>query len=253
MQSPTFNFAQHHQFDDMPDDEASPERETTTSLNPRPSVLSSQLPRSSSSLIDGFSDYSPSPSVASVRMAQLVTRLPSRRTVSVAGASSRLSIDTNQSSTTSGDTVDDIEQEEEGTVWDARLLKQPQRMATPHFSTRVIGPVGGGAGKGAQQESAEGGAKVAVDAFRLEVSSAAEETGKGRAMPTSASNDSVASWRGNLDAAVREMSPGDDTDPALRPEVDAMMRMKSILGRSSFLPYVRTAVADVLLFRQDLR
>ncbi|ORY92809.1 hypothetical protein BCR35DRAFT_298359 [Leucosporidium creatinivorum] len=233
MQDATFNFAQHfntlHQFDDPPE-EPTPTlaQESEAPLDPPPTLLGEHLPPSPTSFVPSLnslastdlSDYSPSPSIASVRMAQLVTRLPPHRMVN--DDPSRLSVATSQSTRSSlRMSVTETDGEEEGTVWDAKRLSRPVKSATRSASAPLEQLT-------AAVEKEEQVCKDAVDPAMLHTALEVEGA-KSQGMIKSNSEGSVSSWKDNLDAAVREMSAG-DVDPAIRPEADAMTRMKSLLG-----------------------
>lgn len=242
LQDSTFNFAQHHQFEDPPEESptlassVAEERADLAPLDPPPSLGADyHLPPSPTSLITSassqmdvsLSDYSPSPSIASVRMAQLVTRLPPHRMLPAANDPSRLSVATSQSGTTSSRlSITESDEEEEGaTVFGARRLSRPappvRRGSSPTLRTSQ-------AGKQTPKASLDVH-KGAVDSVQLkaalEVKSAQQQQSS---MVKSASETSVSSWRENLDSAVRVIT-ADEADPSVLPASDSMMRMKSIL------------------------
>lgn len=226
MQDATFNFAQHfdaqHQFDDPPEEPPALVQESEAPLDP-PALLGDHLPPSPTSFIPSLastdlSDYSPSPSVASVRMAQFVTRLPPHRMLN-GDDPSRLSVATSQLTRSSlRMSVTETDEEEEGTVWDAKRLSRPATKPASAPLEQLMAAVD----KEAQTR------KGVVDPTRLHTAVEVEGA-KSQSMVKSSSEGSVASWKDNLDTAVREMTAG-DTDPAIRPGADAMTRMKSLLG-----------------------
>lgn len=251
MQDATFNFAQHihaqDQFDDPPEEATAVAlaQESEAPLDPpRSSLLGDNLPPSPTSFVPSLnslasadlSDYSPSPSIASVRMAQLVTRLPPHRMLN-GDDPSRLSVATSQSTRSSlRMCVTETDEEEEGTVWDAKRLSKPIKPATRSASAPLEQAT-------AAEKKENQGRKEAIDPAELHIALELEGA-KPQRMVKSSSEGSVASWKDNLDAAVREMTAG-DVDPAIRPEADAMTRMKSILGTLRRSQHSATNSADL--------
>lgn len=230
-----FNFDRHfalgsegNQSDD-PEEQTSPSKRETelADLNPPPNHHSDAFPPSPSSLmastssqIDGLSDYSPSPSVASVRMAQLVTRMPARRALE---EPLRLSVAQSMSSSLRLSVVD-TDEEEEGTVWDAKRLSRPARPVPVRGATTDLFPV-------AIKQTAEDcqdSSVVAVPPPAVGTSIHKEDI-----LVKSSSDGSGSSLRGGRDAVLREMA-AEEMDPAISPAADAMGRMKSILGEFLF-------------------
>ena len=220
-----FNFDRHFaqtfvadQFDDP--EEQGPSVPVTTDeldLHP-PNLRSDPLPASPSSLIastssqvDGFSDYSPSPSVGSVRIAQLVTRMPARRALEP--EPSRLSVATSLSGAAETD------EEEEGIVWDVRRLSKPTRPIPVRKTTTEL--------------FAKAGKPAEVISRSLTCASPASEESTPPPAPAtvvnSLSGDSVAA-ASSSETVARYNSSSEESDPSITPAEDAMGRMKNILG-----------------------
>ncbi|GAA6002529.1 hypothetical protein JCM10207_001164 [Rhodosporidiobolus poonsookiae] len=234
--SPTFHFEAHHPFMDeavSPDPNMSDEvdgtvvfdvlrQENDQPLPPLPSrVATPPVPHSPTSfndglsiqsltITDGFSDCtpSPSPSIGSVRIAQ-VAKIP--------GRPSRLSIST---SSIVSESVEDAPEDDGPPVWDERALARtsfverlPQDLAAILQASAEV------------EQSVEKALPDELPEPPAPVPPKKDET----TLPKSASKESNLSgesWRANLDAATQQLA----VDPAIKPEVAAMQRLTSILG-----------------------
>ncbi|GAA5934132.1 hypothetical protein JCM1841_006839 [Sporobolomyces salmonicolor] len=249
LHSPVFNFAAHHphEFDDESfADPREPEGEeeehdvvrlTVDDLPAFPPRMGSPPPPpspTSMSVNDGYSDYSPSPSIGSVRMAT-VASVPHRRTAGQA-RNARLSV----TSSVLSASVEDAKEEKDQTVWDAQaLVRQSFVDRLPQDIAAILATANQEALPGrAPEEEEDSQAKTPPERPTTPIAPPHLQKIKPLAMkkeeppakvPKSGSKESelsAGSWRDNLDAAVKHI----ETDPALRPEADAMQRMKSILG-----------------------
>ncbi|GAA5959936.1 hypothetical protein JCM3765_000651 [Sporobolomyces pararoseus] len=263
--SPIFNFAQHHfvdepctpeqrQTDQFDDDENSldpttpsppqpPRLGITTDLDEYvepPRIGASPIPASPSNNTETFSDCSPSPSIASVRMAK-VAKIPHRRNY-VPQDHSRLSA---ASSMLSGSIVaNDQEEEEEAEEdrfqdsvreeWTEGAIGQSSFVEDlPKDLAKIMAS--------RDQSSSIDGAKTPVPQFssgRLPLLEVPRKVSPPSPAPlpvapakieksdSHQSDLSNESWKEDLDAAVKHL----ESDPNLKPDADAMKRMKSILG-----------------------
>ncbi|GAA5881970.1 hypothetical protein JCM16303_003488 [Sporobolomyces ruberrimus] len=256
--SPIFNFAAHHPFDDEPftpeqrhqfDDynssppsaplpPAPPRLGIATNLDdirPPPRIASPPLPASPSNNTENFSDCSPSPSIASVRMAK-VALIPHRRNFTPHDAS-RLSA---ASSMLSGSLVANDETEEEEDEDDDRFKDSAREEWTetaleqssfvedlPRDLAKIMSD---------RDLASMDGSKTPVpppSSGRLprlagprKVSPPPPPPPKILKSDSQNSDLSNESWKEDLDAAVKHL----ESDPNLKPDADAMQRMKSILG-----------------------
>ncbi|GAA5928427.1 uncharacterized protein JCM15063_003876 [Sporobolomyces koalae] len=251
--SPIFNFAAHHQFDDEPFTPEATQRDQFDELAspspPRlgisthpddlapPRIASPPLPASPSTNTENFSDYSPSPSIASVRMAKVAV-IPHRRNLRqlphdasrLSAASSALSESIAEDDLDSNDDGDgDNEQFQDSTreEWTrdalersscvddlprdlAKLLASNSRVsaAQNHEGSRTIAP--GESAKDSRLEPPH----ITVAPLKIVKSDSQQSV------------LSDESWKDDLDAVVKHL----ESDPNLKPDADAMQRMKSILG-----------------------
>ncbi|GAA5903682.1 hypothetical protein JCM5296_002117 [Sporobolomyces johnsonii] len=248
LHSPVFNFAAHHphEFDDEPfADPPEPEVEeeehdvvrlTVDDLPLFPPRMGSPPPPPSPtnmSVNDGYSDYSPSPSIGSVRMAT-VASVPHRRTAGQA-RNSRLSV----TSSVVSASVEDADEGKDQTVWDAQaLVRQSFVDRLPQDIAAILATANQEAlpAKAPDEEDPQAKtppgrpttpvARPRVQEIKPLVMKKEEPPAKVLKSGSKESELSAGSWRDNLDAAVKHI----ETDPAMRPEADAMQRMKSILG-----------------------
>ncbi|GAA6062836.1 hypothetical protein JCM10212_002474 [Sporobolomyces blumeae] len=195
--SPLFNYAQHQHFDDeavtpeVPDagpfDEPRPPSflAIETDLDRPPRVGSPPLLASPSTNTETFSDCSPSPSIASVRMAKLAP-VPHRR-IARPPEASRLSV---ASSALSGSIEAHNEADDDDDDDDDERFKDPEPQEQPPEQS-------------------------------------ARSVTKSDSQPSQLSRES---WKDDLDDAVKHL----ESDPNLKPDDDAMQRMRSILGQSGF-------------------
>lgn len=272
--SPIFNFAAHHHFDDEPYTPEPSQEERFDDYNERhsprlaistnvdelgpPRMASPPLPASPSNNTETFSDCSPSPSIASVRMAK-VALIPHRRMVHPSHDASRLSA---ASSMLSGSIVendqedDDRFQDSEKEEWNE---KGKDRSAFVEDLPRGVASLFGqtkGYSDG-ENSSRSDGAKTPVplpsaQLRRLEVPpEPVTRTTPPLTIKKSESQQSELSsesWKEDLDAAVKHL----ESDPNLKPDADAMQRMKSILGQSRFILLVIQGT-DALTLLQQVR
>ncbi|KAI5474198.1 hypothetical protein MNV49_003972, partial [Pseudohyphozyma bogoriensis] len=250
LHSSTFHFQQH--FDENLDaDSPAFDEDDSTEVMPA-FIAETQLPPSPKSLTSGGApsdhEFSPSPSLASVRTAK-ITQVPlSRgtsggvRTLADIAASRRQSFETAESgdeeaavvgrSLESHETVFDV------TAMENRLGERPQTPLRPVLVTRVsVDEVEKKAAAAAKEKSKAKEVDVPVNNNNDDASSPAPASPvKAVPVPTlhrratsDGSQGSSSSWKAELDKAVVSLG-GAEADPRLRPEVDAMSRMNSILG-----------------------
>ncbi|GAA5901452.1 hypothetical protein JCM6882_006281 [Rhodosporidiobolus microsporus] len=216
--------------DDLPLVQLRP-RIASGAVPPSPSSFNDGLSIQSLTITDGFSTCSPSPSIASVRVAK-ITKVPH----------SRLSMGT---SSILSESVEDAPEGTEEALWDAKALARtsfvdrlPQDLAAILQENERVEAESAVAGLGI---AACGAAEPATAPARPlpptreapppppPVKEDQEKENKTSSVPKSASKESELSsesWKAHLDEAVQQLSP----DPAIKPEADAMQRMKSILG-----------------------
>ncbi|GAA6010813.1 hypothetical protein JCM11491_002958 [Sporobolomyces phaffii] len=257
--SPIFNFAAHHHpFDDepftpeQPDDRfddfhATPSPPRASSRAPPrlgittdfdedlgpPRIASPPLPASPSNNTETFSDCSPSPSIASVRMAK-VALVPHRRNFApydhsrLSAASSMLSgsIAANDRELDDDDNDDDDDDDDrfrdsvreewtEGALEQSSFVEDLPRDLAKMMRDGTKTPVPPAASN--------------RQLPHLEVprrSSPPSPVTKIEKSDSQQSDLSNESWKEDLDAAVKHL----ESDPNLKPDADAMQRMKSILG-----------------------
>ncbi|BGP39828.1 hypothetical protein JCM10449v2_003780 [Rhodotorula kratochvilovae] len=152
---------------------------------------------------------SPSPSIGSVRMAT-VTKVPMRPFMDPRESFGTHSI--------LSESVEDAVEDAEETIWDARALARTSFVdRLPHDLEAILRA-------GQALDPVEASAHNAP----LEVTppALAEEVGTLATSGSEQSQLSGESWKDTLEAAVGQLS----ADPAIKPEDDAMRRMKSILG-----------------------
>lgn len=176
------------------------------------SFTDDRLSVQSLAITEGFSDCSPSPSIGSVRIAT-ATRVPGH-------ATRRSQLSMSQSSVLS-ESVEDADEDEP--LWDDRALARTSYVdRLPHDLALLL------------DESDQAAAAAAV-LEQTGASSGAEEGNKAATVQKSSSHGSELSsesWRAHLEDTVQQIVLG---DPSIKPDADAMQRMKSILG--TLTPY----------------
>ncbi|GAA5993757.1 hypothetical protein JCM5350_008225 [Sporobolomyces pararoseus] len=263
--SPIFNFAQHHfvdepctpeqrQTDQFEDDEPSFDSNNDTTPSPPqpprlgittdldefvepPRIGSPPIPASPSNNTETFSDCSPSPSIASVRMAK-VAKIPHRRNYvpqdhsRLSAASSMLS-----GSIVANDQDEDEEEEEEDRFQDSTREEWTEGAIG---QSSFVEDLPKDLAKIMASRDQSDGAKTPVPQFSSGRLPLLEVPCKVSPSPvpllagpspiqksdSHQSDLSDESWKEDLDAAVKHL----ESDPNLKPDADAMQRMKSILG-----------------------
>ncbi|KAK4046982.1 hypothetical protein OIV83_005668 [Microbotryomycetes sp. JL201] len=195
-----------HQFDDPDELECARSPSTKNDGDPTrnsSATLSETMPTSPRSLLTStgsqhdFSDYSPSPSIASVRIAHLVQGtkagfIQARKTSNTTQHLVRTSVGTDHSAESNSLQLASVDEND---------MPPPTANSFPEFEPSLR--------------------ERSLDPLLKELSLR-------HALPTSTSNDSVASWRETLEAAVPELVSPSATG---RPEDDvSQRRMRSILG-----------------------
>ncbi|KAK4046781.1 hypothetical protein OIO90_006447 [Microbotryomycetes sp. JL221] len=211
-----------HQFDDPDELESAaplatfspePARNSTTPSETWPTSPRSMVASMSSQ--PELSDYSPSPSIASVRMAQLVKGFAATKTGIVQARQAaigfgrdkdtlaRVSIVTDRSAGTNSLHLASVDEDELST--DSKDHSRASQVVEMTKATQSVA-----------------NSTQSLDPLLHEIN-------RKHGLPKSSSAESVASWRENLDAAVKEMA-ATGADTTAGSEDDVMIRMRSILG-----------------------
>ncbi|GAA5909921.1 uncharacterized protein JCM6883_003134 [Sporobolomyces salmoneus] len=271
--SPIFNFAHHHQFDDEPStpeqhrdrfDEGDSSFDSSHNTPPPPPLplpnhppprlgittdlddrlaepRSPQLPASPSNNTENFSDCSPSPSIASVRMAK-VALVPHRRNFAPYDHSRLSAASSMLSGSIAANDLEEREQEEEEEEddrfrdsareeWTEGALEQSSFVEDlPKDLAKIMSaryqPTEDGTKTPVPTFSSNGGRLPTLQVPRRVSPPPAQVPTKMQKSDSQESELSNESWKEDLDAAVKHL----ESDPNLKPDADAMQRMKSILG-----------------------
>ncbi|GAA5857461.1 hypothetical protein JCM8547_009284 [Rhodosporidiobolus lusitaniae] len=208
----------HEENDEDDEDDDLPlirPRLTSVTMPPSPSTFTDRLSTQSLTITDTSCSPSPSLSIASVRMAR-VTKVPNSR-LSM-GTSSVLS--------------ESVEDAPEDAVWDDKALARtsfvdrlPQDLALmlQENERRERAAAAGSSASTTPVESSTAPARPPTRQAPLPPSKDEADLPKSSSKESELSSES---WKAHLDESVRQMV----ADPTIKPDADAMQRMKSILG-----------------------
>ncbi|BGP15966.1 hypothetical protein JCM10213_004781 [Rhodosporidiobolus nylandii] len=219
-----FDPAQHEDADedDVAFPPAPPLPAADPPIPPSPASRNDRLSIQSATVTDGFSDCSPSPSIGSVRMAK-IHKIPHP---------SRLSVSTASVSDSAEDAPeDDADGHGSGAVWDAKALARTSFVDRLPQELAAILQVNEAARETERAETTVSAGQAFLSPVPLPQKDAPPPPEKRHASSVAQSSSreselSSESWRVHLEESVKSLSP----DPSIKPEADAMQRMKSILG-----------------------